>query len=643
MTVTVEMRAPQVRCYECGWAGIPALCHHCWRPGCANHVHPAPRWTERLFGKEGSGTGLENEQAYHCADCAHFPAGRGLAVGMAGLAAVAAGIVVIWLNLITGLVLLLVGVTLTVGACCQVRRRADELRAGMPVPVRPKASDLCLVEKVRVRIILGADGGYQVDPGAVEGEVTMALVFGRADRERLDRRMKKRPRPADRDMQFTAGRLVLKGPAGIKAGQDVPGPIIALEGSTSSYPVFRAENPHVSSLWSLKLRYQLSDEPDLSSGVVWITPSIVPESDQRALELDIQWTELAPDGRPLSVDVIDLLELRLPANWGKVEQVSQRAIQGILPEDPDGQRIVRWKQLAPSEEERQSGRLTLAVRFEKKIRFEEPIHGRLEATMTGTLSGVDGVRLYGPLGKRRSMPVGRARTRAEVDFDLSLASIRYQAVRIVPRHTEDDASGYRDEFGVIPDDKTVIELTNEMSALGYYVKRVIENPPRSGGRADHVHRYWDIAGRLYEGVYPIDFHMVLTGEEVHRGDVQPESGTTKVRITVKGAYTNDEMSARVEDAWKSLCLLTEKTLKRQERTARPPPRAPADGAMSNDGRVPQDSAISPPEPGPTRPATPKARLLQRLGKLDEALVDQRISQKQYTEMRKRAEEEFGES
>ena len=46
---------------------------------------------------------------------------------------------------------------------------------------------------------------------------------------------------------------------------------------------------------------------------------------------------------------------------------------------------------------------------------------------------------------------------------------------------------------MIPNDEMVIGLTNALSE-NYYVKRVIEHPPRSGGRADHVQRYWDIAG-----------------------------------------------------------------------------------------------------------------------------------------------------
>ena len=93
-------------------------------------------------------------------------------------------------------------------------------------------------------------------------------------------------------------------------------------------------------------------------------------------------------------------------------------------------------------------------------------------------------------------------------------------------------------------------------------------PKRHNSRPGHLSSY--IAGRRYEGVYPIDFHIILTGEEVHSGDIRPERGTTKVRIVVKGAYTDDEMDIRIGDEWKRLRDLTLETLGRQDSAASEP-------------------------------------------------------------------------
>jgi hypothetical protein len=190
--------------------------------------------------------------------------------------------------------------------------------------------------------------------------------------------------------------------------------------------------------------------------------------------------------------------------------------------------------------------------------------------MRGTLSGVTGVALFNSLGGRRALgkPVS-VKTRVDLGFRLSLANIRYQALRVEPDRAAEDSNrdSYADNFPVIPDDEAVIALTNAMSEEGYYVKHVIENPPRSGRRANELQRYWDIKGRRYVGVYPVEFHIILTGEEVHGGGIRPDRGGTRVRIVVKGAYTDDEMEQKVRDEYKRLRDLTLDTLGSQNSTA----------------------------------------------------------------------------
>jgi hypothetical protein len=578
---TVEERPPVVRCYECGSSRVSALCHHCWRPGCAKHVLPSPPWARRLFGGEGGGPGLQNARARHCGDCAHAHAGtagatrRWLTVGLAGTGLAVIGLVVVWLSFIAGVICLLVGGLPAALAYLRVHRHAVRGRAAMPVALYPKVTDLELVEELRGEVTLGSPGGdYQTVLKPVEGTVSMSLTFGRPDRDRVWNRQK-RLRAEDPGMRYCAGRLVLQGPFGIKEGEQISGPVLALDGDVGDYPVFRAEDPPSASKWNFARGYELRAKPDISSGPVWITPSIVPESDRHTLELDVQWVEFGPDeDQPLILDMIELLRLEFPVSWGEVHSLGilqeprfrPRAVGGLTEDGRRSLELKRWSPAKPEEDDRahRPARLTLSIRFEGQIEPEDEISGRVKATMQGTLSGVTGVRLFNSLGERRGY-TGKAsiKTRVDANFRLSLASIRYQASRVVPdRAAEDsDRDSYADKFDIVPGDETVIALTNAMSEEGYYVKHVIENPPRSGKRADLVQRYWDIAGRRYEGVYPIDFHIILTGEEVHTGDIRPERGTTKVRIVVKGAYTDDDMETRIGDEWKRLHELTLETLR----------------------------------------------------------------------------------
>ena len=111
---------------------------------------------------------------------------------------------------------------------------------------------------------------------------------------------------------------MLHGPVDIAPQPDLPGPVRLLEGTTGAYPVFRAEDPHSFTPFPLALTYRLAREPVIKEGPLWVTPSLVPESDRRALELDIQWVDLGPRDKRLSLDVIELIQLRYPVSWGNV-------------------------------------------------------------------------------------------------------------------------------------------------------------------------------------------------------------------------------------------------------------------------------------------------------------------------------------
>jgi len=581
--INVEPRVPQARCYKCGSVKVSALCHHCWRPGCAEHVLPSQRWAELILGSEGNGPGLQRKGAYHCETCAHLRAGlagpmsRRLAMGVAAAALAAAGLILVWLTPAVGLVLLLAGGAGAVWAYVRIRRGTAAARASMAVALHPKVSDVRMTETLRGEIWLGAhDEDYRTDLEGVEGKVSMTISFGQPDRDRTRRWRRSSAREGrEGQVPFCAGSLLLQGQLGIKAGPHIDGPVVVLNGDARQYPVFREMDPPSSSQWPVTLEYLLSEKPRIPSGPVWITPSIVPESGRRSLELDIQWVEFGPDeDHPLDLEMIEMLRLEFPVAWGTILSwgvygdvyVQPRAVTGLT---GAGHRSFELTRLHPPRQETgkrkfRAPRQTVSIRFSGQIDPGHEISGHLSATLRGTLSGVTRIRMFSALGAPRSYGIPAIRTRVEMGFRLSLASIRYQAVRVIPGHAAEETDRARlDELKVIPGDEAVIALTNALSEEGYYVKHVIENPPQIGRQARRVQRYWNIAGRRYEGVYPVDFFVILTGEEIYGGGIRPVGGKTKVGIVVKGAYTDDEMDTRVMDEWIRLRELTFETLKRQ--------------------------------------------------------------------------------
>jgi hypothetical protein len=583
--VTIEPRASVARCYECGSSPVSALCHHCWRPGCQEHVRQSPRWARKLFVREGSGPGLAKAPAYHCEACVHRKAltagatGRWLVSGLGSATLAVAGIVMVWLSFFIGATFLLAGGLSAVVAVLQVCRKVTRERAARPVPLFPKAVDAELTEELSGQITLGGEGdAYRTKLEPVKGALSLHFTFGGPDRERVRRRLK-RARTADASVPWCAGRILLQGPFGIREGGEIAGPILPLDGDSDDFPVFRRLDPPSSSLWKYHRGYELRTEPEIASGPIWITPSIVPDSDRHGFELDVQWVEFGPDeDKPLRLRMIELLRLEFPVSWGEIHTW---AVRGQVSDQPratiglpgEGRRFIELKRLTLAEQEKDKARatqLTLSIHFSGQVDPGDEISGRVTAEMHGTLSGVTGIVLFNSLGEQRALgKPASVKTRIDLAFRLSLANIRYQALRVEPGRAAEDGNrdSYADRFPVIPNDEAVIALTNAMSEEGYYVKHAIENPPRSGRRANELQRNWDIKGRKYIGVYPIEFHILLTGEEVYGGDIHPDRGSTQIRIVVKGAYTDAEMEQKVYEEYKRLRDLTADTLR--------PPNPPA--------------------------------------------------------------------
>jgi hypothetical protein len=142
-------------------------------------------------------------------------------------------------------------------------------------------------------------------------------------------------------------------------------------------------------------------------------------------------------------------------------------------------------------------------------------------------------------------------------------------------------------LGVVPDHETVVALTTALSESDFYVQRVVENPPRPGGQPGQRMRSWDIAGRLYRSVYPIDFHVRISGVELSRLGGRAETGTAKAVMSVRGAYVDSEMELQVQVVKDQLQALVGDTLKRLRRRLIELPEQ-GDGGMGRLGLDPPD-------------------------------------------------------
>lgn len=584
MTEILKAHAPRVRCYECGSEHLFSVCHHCQRPMCEEHsplvfrqggtrvrVPGGTSEEARPISRELAGLRLSGlrEAVYHCKDHEHMVHSFPLLWVAGGAGAFALGFLLLFASVGIGLVLMLLGAAVASGALL-VHRMLAERTVRPSLPLVPQVNAVELVERLSGYVRL-EDGVYTSSVDSLVGGMKVELAANDGHLA-LRAYRKKFAVPASEPVPFSAGYLLVRGDVGLAfaAGQAqvLPGGIgIALGGDSADTHELFPDDPELPQRESkLILGYEVQDDRSPREIPLWIVPSLVPSSDRRTLEIDLHWNELGPDDRPLRLAMFDLVDLHVPANWGSVESSAPGRVEIGR---SAGRRVIRWKQLKPDASGAQS--LTLKLRFERPIsevpessgpagdmagpdvdgsRTRLTLAGKVEATFNGLLSGVSGVDVFLPGGGSGYTPKTRLRTKVAVGFDVSLRSIRYQAERVVPdQHAEDDTTYDRhraDEFpGIVPDHRIVEELTNAISRDGYYVKSVVEHQPsRDYGRPGVVNRVWDVTGRLYVELFPMDFDVNLSGEEVAMAGGL--SGRTVARVTVKGAYATGTLVDRHE-------------------------------------------------------------------------------------------------
>jgi hypothetical protein len=429
-----------------------------------------------------------------------------------------------------------------------------------------------VVERLSGRVDL-TESGYQSTPG----ESTGTVVFSMTHSDWQDRPPLYRKHYGISDnapLSFNAGFALLQGPAGLTfdAGQSLvldAGTGVWFRGEAADHDLFAAAEGRHEGAWTPTVSYQLQESRKPATIPLWIVPSLVPSSDQRTLEIDLHWTPLLDRDGP-EIELFDSIKLSVPAEWGNMESADPGNVTTTAPREGERFRQIEWRQLPPVETDQyqqlQPRRSrSLKIRFEKQITPNSALFGRIEATFEKTLSGVTGVALYLPGGgqaERRQQLAPSAKTKVTVDFTVSLSAIRYQDDRVVPdeNNTADANRSRRAEFaGVVPDSRVIIKLTNAISKDDYYVKSVVEHAPyRDDSRADVLNRVWDIAGRFYTGVFPIDFDINVSGVEI-QGASGVAAGKTDVQVTVKGSYAtggnaDGKLRESIEKKWDDLHL-----------------------------------------------------------------------------------------
>jgi hypothetical protein len=566
MPLKVIDRAPEVRCYQCGSTDIRSVCHHCSRPMCAQHGSLAVRDGAPNSSDDADATGAAREPGASGGQASDGPDTKPTSREFAGLKLLPSRAAVHHCKDHDHTVgLLSAGITVASG----VLRRQTPAHELPPLPVFPDVNTASVVERLTGEVRL-TDAGYVSIPQPVEGKIVIGMTHARARwQETMGRYRKRHQLPENHPVKVAAGFAMLRGKAGLAfdAGQDAilpDGLGLVFSGDVDGHELFDAKRGRPQGEWELSVGYKLQPARAPQGIPLWIVPSLGATSDKRVLMIDLHWNMPEVDGDRAELSQFELIEFQVPHQWGNLQDSSPPGAASSAPA-PGQPRIVRWRQHRPAAADgrRHSGSatapqsMTLRMEFEKPILDQPRLSGTLRATFNPSLSGVTGIDFYLPGGGPvRHLDV-KPRTEISVRFDISLSTLRYQERRAVPDRSkatgEDRFRLEPDHFiGVMPDYRTVIDLTNAISADGYYVKTVVEDHPNRDSRDQTFKRGWDITGRWYEGVFPINFMISLRGTEPEDGVAGRALGRTVAQVTVDGTFPNAEMKKKIEDKWDGL-------------------------------------------------------------------------------------------
>ena len=650
---SVIPKPPQAKCHVCGNGEVAALCHHCGRPLCADHAPDRRDWSDTRQSAEHVGLGLEStpcgDTAVHCQDCHHVVRLPSLGLLSTGAIGIVAGRFLQQELNGPGLALLIAAVMVSVLGGGLYLRRWWQLRHGRPpLPWVPKLRSVQVLETIDGALTLLSDGAYRSELLGAGGKLRVEGVLGEPERSIYQKYLVKHRISAGEDLPFQAGFLLLRGNAAVAFDEPPELPnaglrVLSLEGRTSEEPARRAIRGEGIGEWNREWPYRIEpcadEEQDLP---IQLVPFVKAEAGGQVLGLELRWGQSLPprplgeshDGsrwrnrEPSSLGVVTIeeLEVSVPFSWGEVEAVGDHL--AVRPE-PDGNgelcRVLTWRKVVPTSEEARRCRRGFQLQFERRIDLAAKLKGRLVLDLMGAYSGLERVDRFFCLGYRCA---GSAEitTRVSAALDLHLDALRHREVRVFPDPKRADERPLVEPLtfeGVVPDHSTVIALGRALTEHGYYLKSLVENPPRSGSRPNSLSRLWDLSGRIDDHVYPMEFHLTLTGEEVSASGGRGPTGSTTTTLAVQGAYGDSVFEEKVIDNGQRLRDVVERTL---GAIKRPDPSLEEPDAPSWISAKPPGASA----PGLGSVAEPS---LQCAGRLRDLLLDGKITQEVYLELK----------
>ena len=558
MQTKIISRVPETECYICGSADIVKLCHHCGLAMCSRHgpfAPPRSSFYNRIKNIEYTDLSLAeiigHEAGIHCEYCNHYTVSYEpilILFAVVGAAFIISGLLTS--SILSAMLFVTLGVATVSTSIWAIHterqyRHYEMCQQRPPLPVLGRFLSVTVNESVKGIASLAHDGSYAVQEEQAKGDLKFSLQLTSHDQERLNKYRQKYKLPTQADMLFHAGFVVFNKaeklyPENWNSKQINP---IPLTGSVNAQPFFNETSPSYNRQWEHHHKYKIALVTQTTADLpVQIVPTLISEGEEWAFELYVQVNPKI-DTSSLSSPLVEELVLKAPGSLGHIESHTPSA--RIQPDQGQDECTITWKNINLKQGKQLIPNGTFYVRFANSMDVELndiEVHGQLRLRFEGAISGREDIILFSPLGNKRDQEevIVVQHTIVALSFRFHLGGLHIRRFYSITESIE--------QLTAIPGSEMITRLVNAMSDRGIYIQRVIENPPHMNrANAQIMNRLWVIAGRRYKKATPIDFRVVVIGQEQYESTDKPYDGNTQFEITTQGTVIKESMCADIEE------------------------------------------------------------------------------------------------
>jgi hypothetical protein len=199
-----------------------------------------------------------------------------------------------------------------------------------------------------------------------------------------------------------------------------------------------------------------------------------------------------------------------------------------------------------SYEQTESHLAVFLISFDKEITPISALEivGKICVRLKGNFSGINSALLLDPFGNLIVGADSRQDAVVEVDFVLSLSSLLVTDTKTVSKQLRVD--------GVLPDFRTIYRIVDELRNSSFLARHISESPPETSRKGAYLlERQWDIRGVYYAELWPLEFHVVISGEQYDGPDGRV-AGYTEAEVSLRASFHKKEMSEHIDTALDNL-------------------------------------------------------------------------------------------